>query len=392
MSLVNEALQRPSLPPKTPDAPAASEVSHMLPEAIAAKVIGPGGQNVRRVRESTGAKIKIGNDRTGEPGQLFQELNLSGSEEQVAAALAMINEIIANDAGPDKSASPRNGEQTVTCHVPLGVAGRIIGPKGATVKTIREQSGARIKIHNTTGPSATSQAVDITGPEQGCRIAYAMVMEIASAPASTPRVHGGPPSAHRGPPPPHLAPPPYQPPPHQPYAYPPHTMPAPAHPGYGYDASGYGAPPPPSAYGPPPAYGAPPPQHHYAPPPPQQHGYAPPSHAYQQQPASAYAPPRPMYSCSPSGMPPQSMFGQPTGARPAAAKAAMQPQGYGSHTGDGAVENGGYAAGLQAGMAAILQGHLPPELAAMFAHQQAGMQHGAPPAQAALSQQHEPLA
>jgi transcription antitermination factor NusA-like protein len=385
MSLVNEALQRPSLAPKTPDAPAASEVSHMLPEAIAAKVIGPGGSNVRRVREATGAKIKIGNDRTGEPGQLYQELHLSGSEEQVAAALAMINEIIANDAGPDKGSSPRNGEQTVTCHVPLGVAGRIIGPKGATVKTIREQSGAKIKIHNTTGPSATSQAVDITGSEQGCRIAYAMVMEIASAPASTgsgPRQHNGRSSgghtSHRGPPPPVLAPPPqtYQPPP-QPYAYP---MPAPAH--YGYDASGYGAPQPTAAYGPPPGYGAPPPQAHYGAPQAQQHAYGPPQpHPYHQQPPpSAYAPPRPMHGSQMPNMQPQAMFGQP---RPAAPRQA----GYGPP--EGGAENGGYAAGLQAGMAAILQGNLPPELAAMFAQHQGNMQHGAPTH--AVMPQHEPL-
>lgn len=62
----------------------------------------------------------------------------------MAAALAMINDIIASDTAPERTVPA--GTQSVTAHVALGIAGKIIGPKGANVKWIREQSGARIKV------------------------------------------------------------------------------------------------------------------------------------------------------------------------------------------------------------------------------------------------------
>jgi len=84
MVLVTKAMERPSLPSDKVPESASSEVSHQLPEAMAAKVIGPGGANVKKVREATGAKVKIGNERKGEPGNQFQDLHLAGTESQVS--------------------------------------------------------------------------------------------------------------------------------------------------------------------------------------------------------------------------------------------------------------------------------------------------------------------
>lgn len=186
MILVNEALARPDRPR---DLNAAPEVKHLLPEAMAARVIGPGGSNIKRVREATGAKVRIGNERSGEEGNQFQELQLAGTEEQVAAALTMINDIIASDSAAPAVQKHEPAAHTINVNVAVSLAGRLIGPKGATIKQIREHSGARIKVHNeivhSEEPAGSGeQRVEISGTERACQIAYAMVNEITSAGAA----------------------------------------------------------------------------------------------------------------------------------------------------------------------------------------------------------------
>lgn len=149
-------------------------------------------------------------------------------------------------------------------------------------------------MHPTAGQGATTQAVEITGTEQACRIAYAMVMEMSNpntvAPSGphNPSQLARPPQAHA-------------------YAAAPPGMPsggyAAAPPGYGYEQhSGYGAPQPQAPYGQAPqgygapqgyaqGYGAPAPQQpSYGAPPP--YTQAPPAYQqpsnYAQQPAANY--------------------------------------------------------------------------------------------------------
>jgi hypothetical protein len=68
--------------------------------------------------------------------------------------------------------------ETMVVSVPKGLAGAVIGRKGATIAEIRQRSGANIRIdQGTSGPTGSDRAVTITGTRQQNEIAVALVYE-----------------------------------------------------------------------------------------------------------------------------------------------------------------------------------------------------------------------
>ena len=251
---------------------------------------------------------------------------------------------------------------------------------------------------STTSVRAKTQAVEITGPENGCRIAYKMVMDIASAPPGAPPPLPLPPSKARpkAQPPPHgrtsakqhfARPSQQQQASHQqtqayPYAAPGLQSQAPSTYGYGANGSGWSAQP--TSYAASPAYIG-----HTHPLAPNGYGAVQAQQGYHVGASSpqTYATQHTQHT---SAMPASQhmLLGQPSShhqqaARPTASnqcgyvgQGGLHPQGT-----DGGIDCGNYSPGLHAGMAAVLSGNLPPDLASMIL---AAHQHCAAPSHANL--------
>eukprot|EP00966_Prymnesium_polylepis_P166363 3845947-Prymnesium_polylepis.1 len=99
------------------------------------RVIGPGGAIIKSIREKSGARIQVGNDVV--PGTTEQTVSIWGGEEQVEAALTMIQTVIATAAAE-------------------GVSTKSVG--GANVAAAPGKAAARVRAARTaprTAPAAT---------------------------------------------------------------------------------------------------------------------------------------------------------------------------------------------------------------------------------------------
>ena len=148
--------------------------TYSIEKDIAKRLIGPAGGTIQKVRELSGAKVKIGNDPI--PGTSSQPLTITGTEHQVAVALAMVNEIAANPAAPGASGSSPSAAKTEEKHaVPASLVGKVIGHGGQTIRTIREQSGAKILLENEPTPGTDEHSLTLSGSAAEVQMALAMI-------------------------------------------------------------------------------------------------------------------------------------------------------------------------------------------------------------------------
>jgi predicted RNA-binding protein YlqC (UPF0109 family) len=64
---------------------------HPVPSTVVGRVIGPGGTQIREIRDKTGARVRVGNDKI--PGSNDRPLTIWGTPEQVQQVLAMVGDI-----------------------------------------------------------------------------------------------------------------------------------------------------------------------------------------------------------------------------------------------------------------------------------------------------------
>ncbi|KAL1500112.1 hypothetical protein AB1Y20_012785 [Prymnesium parvum] len=173
-----------------------ADESVSVPHAVMGRVIGPSGAVIKAIREKSGARVQVGNDRL--PGTQDQLISLWGSPDQIQSALTMIHTIVATAAAECLSpaasgggAAAAAGETTQTFTVSKEVVKRIIGPGGATIQRVREASGARVKVGNEPIAGTAHQPLTLTGTETQVETALAMVHEIAANPLAPGAAGGG---------------------------------------------------------------------------------------------------------------------------------------------------------------------------------------------------------
>ena len=268
-------------------------------------IIGKGGVNIKAIREQSECKVQVSELA---PGAAERLVTTTGSIAGINKAAELMLEVLEEQAAADP-ATATEGERTHTIKLILSnnQVGGIIGKAGVTIKALRDESGAVIKVD----PAQTLQnerVVSLSGTKAAVIKAHMLTAEkIASMPADDASreakyqrtAPGGGGGGARGAPPGYPAQPGYAP---QQYAQ------------QGYAQQGYAPQPAYGGYGGQPAYGQ------------QQPGYAPqpaygqPPQGYQQQHQQhqQYAP-QPGYGQSPQGYAPQA-YGGYGGAAP-------QPQG-----------------------------------------------------------------
>eukprot|EP00954_Amorphochlora_amoebiformis_P028696 1392090-Amorphochlora_amoeboformis.AAC.1 len=130
------------------------------PRHLVGRVIGPGGSNIRRLQEESGAQIKI--DSTVDP-PLVSIYGPLKAQEKARIGVMRITD-------PPK----------LVLKCDRKFVGQVIGPKGSMIRSIREKSGgARIQVDSN---AAGGPTITITGDIQAIQAASMIIRRIIDPP------------------------------------------------------------------------------------------------------------------------------------------------------------------------------------------------------------------
>ncbi|CEP09950.1 hypothetical protein [Parasitella parasitica] len=156
-------------------------------------VIGRGGETIRDLEERSRAKILIASDSTGD-SQQERVINIMGDDAATQMAKSLIDDIVAGNGmqqgygaggggygqqggygGYNRMGRPDDERTFIT--VPSSAVGLIIGRGGETVRSMQDQSGARVKIDPNNDPNSDERIVNISGDPQCVAIAKQLVLD-----------------------------------------------------------------------------------------------------------------------------------------------------------------------------------------------------------------------
>lgn len=137
-------------------------------------IIGKGGANIKKLRETTGADIKLAEPPVGSPRRVC---SVSGTLSQVSVTLAGMVDLLCSHpelAGEDgTSAQPF----MVTLLIGNEVIGACIGKAGSVIRETRDTSGAHIKVSQVPLDGSTEKTMDIKGSVAQISMACDMIMQ-----------------------------------------------------------------------------------------------------------------------------------------------------------------------------------------------------------------------
>lgn len=119
----------------------------LVPAYAAGSIIGKSGQTITHLQKETGVSIKLSKAKDFYPGTTERIALIQGKYEGLATVMKFIVDKVFEFPIP-KDMVMQNAERAkqVKIIVPNTTAGLIIGKKGATIKTIMEQSKAKVQM------------------------------------------------------------------------------------------------------------------------------------------------------------------------------------------------------------------------------------------------------
>ncbi|CAO3635580.1 unnamed protein product [Cunninghamella blakesleeana] len=138
-------------------------------------IIGRGGKNVNEIREYSSARVTISDIVQGAYERI---LSVNGSLESVSKAYFMVAEKILAEITDENN----KNEKTITLQVlvPDSRVGNIIGRSGSIIKSIQENSRARVTVGEETLPMSTERAMTIIGVPSSIQLVIIRIGEILS--------------------------------------------------------------------------------------------------------------------------------------------------------------------------------------------------------------------
>lgn len=135
-------------------------------------IIGKRGDQIKRIREESGAKINISDGSCPE-----RIVTITGSLATINKAFAMIS----NKFEEDMRALPNSVPKppiTMRLIVPATQCGSLIGKSGSKIKEIREATGASIQVASEMLPQSTERAVTVSGTADAIILCMGQVCQI----------------------------------------------------------------------------------------------------------------------------------------------------------------------------------------------------------------------
>jgi len=163
----------------------------LINNSIAGILIGAGGKNIKEWMEVSHTQIAISNTNEKFPGTDDRIRTIIGRQHAIDYALAILwdaNAILVHNNNDEKSVdwhvniSARkttaldNIDINGTIVIPSEFAGAIIGPGGATIKSISEQSGAKVTMNNKSSQSTAERLIKISGTKGSCVSSTSLIL------------------------------------------------------------------------------------------------------------------------------------------------------------------------------------------------------------------------
>jgi len=140
----------------------AVEVGILFQSQYLGPVIGKGGENINKIREESGAVVTTSKFNKDTPERTAK---IVGSVEQVSTAIKMIIDIVCKD------------NPMITLLGEYKNCGNLIGKQGATIKQIREESGANIRVSKDCIGNSTQKEITVNGDYDAVTTAIDAVVE-----------------------------------------------------------------------------------------------------------------------------------------------------------------------------------------------------------------------
>jgi len=124
------------------------EVGMLFQHQDIGPVIGKGGENIKKIREESGAQVHTSKFNAGVPERTAK---IMGSAKQVSSAIKMIIDTGSKD------------HPTITLLAEYLNCGLLIGKQGVTIKQIRDETQAEIQVSKETIGKSTQKQIKISG-------------------------------------------------------------------------------------------------------------------------------------------------------------------------------------------------------------------------------------
>lgn len=154
-----------------------------IPEDKCGLVIGARGSKIREIQADTGVSVNVGSRDTAMLGMI--KVTLKGDKDRCADARKIILDLI-SDADNDNQEAEPGYSDTIT--IPLDMTRKLIGPQGATIREIQDESGAQVDVARRNTAVNGMIEVTLSGPKECCESAKNLItnlVEESSHPAET---------------------------------------------------------------------------------------------------------------------------------------------------------------------------------------------------------------
>lgn len=160
-----------------------------IPNGRVGVIIGKGGETIKSLQNSSGAKIQVTRDTDADPNSATRAVELTGTPDQIARAEQLITEVLAEaEAGGSAVGSRRmsgqsSGAEQCVLKIPNNKVGLVIGKGGETIKNMQARTGARIQViplHLPPGDMSRERTVQIEGTSEQIEAAKQLVDEVTS--------------------------------------------------------------------------------------------------------------------------------------------------------------------------------------------------------------------
>ncbi|CAH1759678.1 6947_t:CDS:10 [Entrophospora sp. SA101] len=167
-----------------------------VPNAVVGLVIGRGGENLKRIEKTTGARIQFSQDQP--PDVVERHVTVTGLADDVKVARVMIQQLVddarngtlvnrrdsntPSNAAANATAAHGQNRNTVTVQIPSNKVGVVIGRGGETIRDLQDRSGARINVtpDSAASPQSNERPVTLIGDEAAIQRAKALIDEIVT--------------------------------------------------------------------------------------------------------------------------------------------------------------------------------------------------------------------
>jgi len=150
-------------------------LKQLIPSHLAGVILGKGGETINSVKSATGTEIKMSKGSDYYPGTTDRICVITGSADSVRAANSTIwQKLQDRTIAPDK----QDEELKMKIVVPNVTVGMIIGKNGASIKQIKDETGAFVKITQKANDMVLQErVVTIAGTKEQMRQAFERIFE-----------------------------------------------------------------------------------------------------------------------------------------------------------------------------------------------------------------------